>query len=103
MNFRVAVPPLNWALPTMAASSHRGAEASQKVTVPAVTGAPPAATEAERVTAAGEATDDDESASVVTVGTAAACAACGTVVASASKADRSSLKFRLIQETSIAV
>jgi hypothetical protein len=87
----------------MAASSHRGADASQKVTVPAATGAPPAVTEAERVTAVGETTEGEERTSVVTVETAPACAAWGTVVANASKAGRSSLEFRLIRKSSEAV
>ena len=103
MNFRVAVPPFNCAVPTMATSSHRGADASQNLTVPAVTGAPPAVTEAARVTAVGETTDGEESTSVVTVETAAACAVGGTVVANTSRADKSSLEFRLIQESSEAV
>jgi hypothetical protein len=76
------------------------AAASQKVTEPVVTGAPPATTDAVRVTAAGEATDVEESARVVTVDTAPACAAFGTVVTIATKADRSSLEFRPIQESS---
>jgi hypothetical protein len=56
----------------MAESSQRGAEASQKVTDPLATGAPPATTEAVKVTAVGEATDGEESTSVVADGTAAA-------------------------------
>lgn len=78
----------------MAESSQRGAEASQKFTEPFVTGAPPVTTTtvAVKVTAAGEATVGDESASVVAVGTAAAWAALGKVTAI--RADRNSLVFR---------
>jgi hypothetical protein len=86
----------------MAASSHLSADASQKVIVPAVTGAPAATTDAVRVTAAGHTTDDDEIVSVVVdsvVDMAAACAAIGRAMAIASKAG-SSLEFWLIQESS---
>ena len=61
---------------------------------PVVTGAPPATTEALRVTGVCQATDDEESVSVVAVDAAAAHAAWGGVVAIASKADKSSLVFR---------
>src|SRR5271156_4943724 len=92
MNLSFAVPAVNWALPTMAESSQRGAEASQKFTEPFVTGAPPATTEAVKVTAVCEATDDEERTSVVADGTAAAWAALGKVTAI--RADRSSFVFR---------
>src|SRR3984885_864645 len=94
MNLSFAVPAVNTALPTMAASSQRGAEASQKFTEPFATGVPPATmtTEAVKVTAVGEATDGEETTSVVAVGTAAAWAALGKVTAI--RADRSSVVFR---------
>src|SRR5579863_4484235 len=100
MNLNFAVPAINCAFPTMAASSQKRAAASQKVTEPFATGTPPAATDAVSVTVAGEATDVEERASVVTVETAPACAAFGRAVAIATKADRSSLEFRHIQESS---
>jgi hypothetical protein len=92
MYFNFAVPATNWAVPTTAESSQRGAEASQKVTDPMATGAPPATTEAVKVTAVGEATDEEESTSVVADGIAAAWAALGKVTAI--RADRSSFVFR---------
>jgi hypothetical protein len=92
MYFNFAVPAVNWVVATTAESSHRGAEASQKVTDPVATGAPPATTEAVNVTAVGEATDEEERTSVVAEGTAAAWAALGKVTAI--RADRSSFVFR---------
>jgi hypothetical protein len=94
MYLSFAVPAVNCALPTMAESSQRAAEASQKVTDPSATGGPPATTttEAVKVTAVGEATEGEESTSVVAVGTAAAWAALGKVTAI--RADRSSVVFR---------
>jgi hypothetical protein len=92
VNLNLAVPAFNCAFPTTAASSQRGAEASQKVTDPLATGAPPATTEAVNVTAVGEATEGEESTSVVVVGTAAAWAALGKLTAI--RADRNSVEFR---------
>jgi hypothetical protein len=69
------------------------------VTVPPVTGDPPAVTCAVSLTGLCQETDEEERVSVVTVGSAAACAAIGRAMATASKAGRS-LEFRLIQESS---
>ena len=81
---RVAVPPTNCAVPTIAVSSQNGADASQKLTVPAATGAPFAVTEAVKVTAVCHATEDEEIVSVVVVGNGAACAAVVTLQATVS-------------------
>ena len=64
----------NCALPTTAASSQQRPDTSQKVIVPAVTGAPLAVTEAVKVTGVCHASDDEESVRVVVVGNGAACA-----------------------------
>lgn len=60
-----------------------------------VTGAPPAATCALRVTGVCQATDDEESVSVVVVGSGAACAA----VATAQAAVSNNLEIRRPQDT----
>jgi hypothetical protein len=86
----------NCAVPTMEEFWHSAADASQNVIVPAVMGAPPPATEAVKVTAAGDETVDEESTSVVVLETAAACAEYGS--ATASRADRSKLKPRCCRQ-----
>ena len=95
MNLSVAVPAgVNCALPIIAASSHKAAEASQKVMDPVVNGEPPPVTEAVNVTAAGEATIDcGESVRVVTVDTAASPVA-GNTKATVSRAARARLGLR---------
>jgi hypothetical protein len=91
MIFRVAfpVPLANCAFPKRAESSHRFADASQKVIDPFVTGAPPAVTvtEAVKVTGVCHATGDGESVSVVFVGSGATCAA-AKLQATVNRADR---------------
>jgi NADH/NAD ratio-sensing transcriptional regulator Rex len=62
---------------------------------PVVTGAPPAVTEAVNVTFAGDATDDEETVSVVVVGSGAACAAIAKVQAAVS----TSLEIRQREDT----
>jgi hypothetical protein len=91
MIFRTAAVPFNCAVPTMDEFWHSAADPSQNVTVP-VMGPPLPTTEAVKVTAAGDATVVEESASVVVVGTAAACAAYGR--AAVRRADRSSPKLK---------
>jgi hypothetical protein len=83
MILRVAVPATNCAFPKIAASSHRRADALQKVTVP-VDGTGLPVTEAVRVTSVGDATNGEESVSVVVVGSGAACTAVAHVQAAAS-------------------
>src|ERR1700751_885916 len=92
MYLSFAVPALNCAVPPTAESSQRGAESSQTLTDPVATGAPPATTEAVKVTAAGEATDEEERTSVVADGNAAAWAALGSITVI--RADRTSFEFR---------
>jgi hypothetical protein len=85
MILRVAFPPTNCAFPKMAVSSQKAAAALQKVTVP-TDGAGLPVTDAVSVTSAGDATVDDESVSVVVVGSGAACDVVANVQASVSRA-----------------
>jgi hypothetical protein len=85
MILRVAFPPTNCAFPKMAVSSHKAAAALQKVTVP-TDGAGLPVTEAVNVTSAGDATVDEESVSVVVVGSGAACKVVAKVQASVTRA-----------------
>ena len=91
MILRVAFPATSCAFPKIAVSSHKAADALQKVTVPA-DGA--GLTEAVRVTSAGDATSYEESASVVVVGGGVACAA-ATLQATVNRADRTGRRLWL--------